>query len=164
MVAEIYTHPAISSLIAKIKPQSIQDDLKQEIALSLLEQPCDKIAALFAKDNLLRYSMRVCWIMATSKNSGFYKKFRKSDIVQAVEYLRLQTSGSCIPLSFAYMAQNALNGKNATKHEDHEARIFNKYIELGSCLSVAKYFGIPYNHTRNVVLKVQAELKQILKQ
>ena len=58
IVKQIYNHPDICSLISKIHPESIRDDLKQEIAITLLEQPCHRIASLFAQNNLVRYAIR----------------------------------------------------------------------------------------------------------
>lgn len=162
MVVDVYSHPNILNLISKIKPESVRDDLHQEIAINLLEQPCEKIAALFAGDNLLRYAMKVCWLMATSKTSGFYYKYKKSDLLHAVEYLRANQTLPTIPESLAHKATEHLKTKNETINEDHELRIFNKYVELGSCRAVARYYGIPVNHTCNIVQKVKMELKCIL--
>lgn len=161
-VENIYSHPDLLRLISKIKPESIRDDLRQEVAISLLEQPCDKIAALFSGDNLLRYAIRVCWLMATSKTSQFYYKYRKSDLLKAVEYLRLNQTLPTIPIQLAEHAKTYLSTKNQTKYEDHETRIFNKYVELGSCRAVARYYGIPVNHACNVIAKVKTELKCLL--
>lgn len=162
LVANIYNHPDLLNLINKIKPESIRDDLRQEIALSLLEQPCPKIASLFSGDNLLRYSMKVCWLMATSKTSQFFYKFKKTDILKAVEYLRINQSLPVIPESLAHKAKDHLQTKNQTIYDDHEVRLFNKYVELGSCRAVAKFYGIPVNHTCNIISKVRAELKTLL--
>ncbi len=161
-VEEVYNHKDLLRLISKIKPESIREDLRQEVAISLLEQPCEKIAALFAGDNLLRYTMKVCWLMATSKTSGFYYKYKKSDLTKAVEYLRLSQTGTSIPIKFADVAKIHLTNKNKDQYEYHEMLLFNRYIELGSCRAVAKYYGIPVNHTCNIVSKVKKELKCIL--
>ena len=163
-VVNVYSHPDLLNLISKIKPENIRDDLRQEIAVSLLEQPCDTVAALFAGDNLLRYSMRVCWFMATSKTSPFYYKYKKSDFTKAVEYIRQTQTLPCLPVSMAYIAKEALSKKNNNANEDHEARIFNKYVELGSARAVSRYYDIPFNHVLNVVNKIKLELRCLLLQ
>jgi hypothetical protein len=162
IVIDVYNHPDLLRLISKIKPESIRDDLRQEIAVSLLEQPCIKIAALFADDNLLRYTMKICWLMATSKTSGFYYKYKKNDILKAVEYLRSTQVLPTLPESLAITAVKHLKQKNQTIYDDHEARLFNKYVELGSCRAVARYYGIPINHCCNIIAKVKTELKCLL--
>ena len=96
IVEKIYIHPDINNLIKKIEPESIQDDLRQEIAISLLEMPCEKVAALFAGDNLLRYAIKTCWIMATSKTSKFYYTYKKSDLSKAIQYLEYLQQGCII--------------------------------------------------------------------
>lgn len=161
IVKQIYNHPDICSLISKIQPESIRDDLRQEIAITLLEQPCDRIASLFAENNLVRYAIRTCWIMATSKTSEFYRKYRRKELVEAIQYLHIINSN--IATSDANVLQRAVCDKAQIDiYNDHEVRIFNKFVELGSARKVAKYFGIPVNHVCNVVNKVKQELKQEL--
>lgn len=163
-VVNVYSHPDLLNLISKIRPENIRDDLRQEIAVSLLEQPCDTVAALFAGDNLLRYSMKICWLMATSKTSPFYYKYKKSDFTKAVAYLHQTQSLPEIPISLAYHAKEVLSKKNKNINEDHEVRIFNKYVELGSSRAVARYYQIPLNHVCNVVNKIKTELRCLLLQ
>ena len=158
-IEQIYIHPDINNLIQKIQPEGIRDDLRQEIAISLLEMPCEKVAGLFAQDNLVKYAIRTCWLMATSKTSPFYYRYKKSDILKAVEYLEYLQPCVKIPTSNVY---KALNDKTGTVEGDHETRIFNKFTELGSARAVARFYNIPLNHVCNVVAKVRQELKQIL--
>lgn len=160
IVKLIYNHPGINDLINKIHPEHIRDDLRQEIALSLLEQPCERIASLYIEENLIRYAIRTCWLMATSKTSEFYIKYRKNDITKAVDYLRTLQQGCSIPQSNAYIASRVLCDKaNESKYSDHETRIFNKFVELGGVRKVARYYGIPAMHVSKVVAKVRSELK-----
>jgi len=51
-IENVYSHPDLLKLISKIKPESIRDDLRQEVVISVLEQPCEKIAALFGGDHV----------------------------------------------------------------------------------------------------------------
>lgn len=159
IVKQIYTHPDINSLISKIHPESLRDDLRQEMAVSLLEQPCDKIASLFAQNNLIRYAIRTCWLMATSKTSEFYYRYRKRDITQAVEYLYLQQGCNFLPSDVRYITKSLNEKSMHSKESDHEVRVFNKFVELGSARKVASFYNIPINHVCNVVKKVREELK-----
>ena len=161
IVKHIYNHPDVNNLISKIHPESIRDDLRQEIAVSLLEAPCEKISALFASNNLIRYTIRTCWLMATSKNTQFYKTYRRSDLTKAVEYLQSLQQGCIIPLSYAFKASEVICDKaNQDVNSDHEVRIFNKFVELGGIRKVARYYGIPAMHVSEVVTKIRLELKQ----
>jgi hypothetical protein len=161
-IEQIYIHPDINNLIQKIQPEGIRDDLRQEIAISLLEMPCEKVAGLFAQDNLVKYAIRTCWLMATSKTSPFYYRYKKSDILKAVEYFNSQLDLPTIPESLAVEATKALTKNNIDIETDHEIRIFNKYVELGSNRKVAEYYGIPVNHVCNITNKVKKELRCIL--
>ena len=162
IIEKIYIHPDINQLIEKIQPESIRDDLRQEIAISLLEMPCEKVAALFAEDNLLRYSIKICWLMATSKTTKFYNIYKKNNILDAIRYMEnLQTSDNFLP-SAVYRAKLALNLKGQqTIHDDHERRIFEAYVRLGGIRKVARYYNIPAMHVCRVVNKVKSELKNI---
>ena len=51
--------------------------------------------------------------------------------------------------------EQALDAKNKDIYDDHEARIFKKYVELGSGRSVARYYGIPVNHVCLIIKKVK---------
>jgi len=163
IIVTVYNHPDILRLISKIHPESLRDDLRQEIAMSLLEQPCEKVAGLFAGDNLIKYSIRMCWVMATSKTSNFYYKYKKKDISKAVEYLQSIESAGTIPTSIAYKAKKAIQIKSEGNiYDDHEARVFNKFVELGSARAVARFYSIPVNHTCKIIQKVKKELKCML--
>ena len=161
IVEKIYTHPDFVKSVSKIPPD-IRDDIKQEIAINLLEQPCEKIASLYAEDNLIRYVIKMTWLMSTSKNNNIFKKYRAKDY-KAFEYIQTLLGGSAIPESFALVAKCELD-KKATGdiHTDHEARIFNKFVELGSGRKVAEYYGVPINHVCSIISKVKSELRCLL--
>jgi len=99
--------------------------------------------------------------MATSKTSEFYYRYKKKDIVQAIEYMQHLQPGCIIPHSHAHIAVKTLETKaQQDKYSDHEVRIFNKFIELGGVNKVARFYGIPAMHVSIVVRKVRNELKQ----
>ena len=162
IVTQIYQHKDLNNLINKIEPAYIRDDLRQEIAINLLSMPCDRVAALFAADNLLRYTIKMCWVMATSNTSAFSKKFQKCNMNQALDYMKSIQPLPGLPDTLAMKAKGALKNKNKTIYDDHEARIFNKYVELGTSRKVAKHYGIPVNHVCIIVKKVKLELKCLL--
>lgn len=159
IVIKIYNHPDIINLISKINPESIQQDLRQELAIAILEQPCNRIATLFLEDNLLKYAIKTCWIMATSSTSKFYYKFKKSNLKQHIEYLRAIEPLPIIDENLAIKANDILTNKANTINGDHEVRIFKKYSELKSSRAVARYYNIPVNHVCNIVSKLKSELK-----
>jgi len=160
IITQIYNNEQLNKLISKINPESIRDDLKQEVCLALLEKDCDYLTILHHEGNLVRYTLRIAWIMATSKTSTFYHKYKKSELLEAVKYLR-SLQGEEIPPSYADKARKVLDSKILDIYEDHERRIFNKYIELGKMRRVARYFNIPHMHVSNIVNKVKKELENL---
>jgi len=163
LIAEIYNHDAISTLIKKIKPVELQDDLKQEMAMVLLSYDCEKLKDIKKNGNLIGMALMIIWKMGNFNKSYFYSKYKKNDNQKLVAYLHLQESGTEIPLDIVKIAQNRLHNKlSEDANSAHESMIFNKYIELKSCIKVAEYFGIPYLHTVNVVNKMKLELKKAI--
>lgn len=100
--------------------------------------------------------------MATSSTSPFFYKYKKNDIDKAVkylEYLQAKALGS----RESTLAQRILADKlQRSANDAHEAIIFQKYIELNSCVEVAKYFKIPKSHIYKVVNNCKAELKKAI--
>lgn len=62
--------------IGKVKPSDLQDDLKAEVSLILLETAPEKIITLSEKKQLNFYTVRIIMNLAFSNTSPFYKKFR----------------------------------------------------------------------------------------
>jgi hypothetical protein len=163
-IEQIYLSKEINSLIEKCSHKSLQDDLRQELAIALLQQPCEKIIELKERDKLIGFALRIVWNMATSSNSGFYYKFRKNDMKKLSNYLYSQMTGKDYSDS-ANVAKKAIVNKmqNGDITDNHEALLFNSYIELRSCEKVAKHFGVPKHHVQFVLAKVKQELKELIK-
>ena len=164
IIVDIYNNSTLINIIQKVKPQSIQSDLRQEIAMSLLSADCDKIKTLLAGNKLLAYAIKICWLMATSKKSRFYFKYKKNDLLKAIDYLKSLQQLPGYDVSHANIANDFLKKNYSTANGAHESEIFIKYIELGSGRLVATYYGIPINHAYNVIHKVKNELKCLLQQ
>lgn len=165
IVENVYSHPSMVSALARIKPVSIQDDIRQEVAISLLEQPCEKISRLFAQNKLLHYAIRICFNMAVGNGTAQHKystTYTRKQLVNALKYLYDTRPLPAVPTEVGHKAAQLLEQKNRDKYDYHEAQIFWKYAELGTCRKVAAYFGIPKSHVQLVVKKVRDELKQSL--
>jgi len=159
-VKNLYLHPKVNELIGKINPPHLRDDLRQELAETLLNYDCDKLVSLSHEGNLLAFTLRVAWNMGTLPNGNFYRKYRKSDREQLMAYLRT-FKGKEMPVSYAKVANDKLTTKlSLTANDAHESMIFQQYVELRSIKKVAKFFGLPYNHVRHVVESVRNELKK----
>ena len=83
-IKEIYLSPQINQLIKSVRPEYLQDDLKQEMALALLTIDCGKITDIYASNGLLGFSIKIITNMAFSSTSQFYNKFRKNEYEKAI--------------------------------------------------------------------------------
>lgn len=158
----IYRNEQIAQLIKSVRPEQLQDDLRQEMALALLSIDCEKISEIWASNGLIGFSIKIITNMAFSSTSQFYKKFRKTDLDKALAYLRSQQQLPELNPNFAKIAGKRLEEKyREDELQAHEAILFNKYVDLRSCKKVAEYFQIPEKHVKDVVRKTRAELKDI---
>lgn len=164
IIQDVYLSKELNNLLSKIKPQAIRDDLRQEIALALMELPNKKIMSLFASNDLIRYTLVMTWNMAIGKGHRFSNAHKILESIKAIEYVNATKPLPELSLSMADKAESILKSKNKDIHDDHEARIFNKYVELGSARKVATYYRIPLNHVCNIINKVKSELKCLLLQ
>lgn len=164
IILKVYNSQELTNLLDKINPKAIRDDLRQEIALALMELPPKKIIDLWASNDLIRYALVMTWNMAIGKGHKFSQSHKILESIKAVEYINATKPLPELPISMAYKAESILKAKNKDIHDDHEARIFNKYVELGSARKVASYYRIPINHVCNIVNKVKSELKCLLLQ
>ena len=162
-IESVYLHPKITTLISKIKPSELQDDLRQELAVILLEFDCQRLLELYAEGNLIKFALGIVWNLGATTNSPFYKKYKKNDYYQAIDYFKSQ-KGLEIPIQSVALAQSILKSKmNMDANNAHESMIFEKYVELRSCKDVAAFFNITHYHVLDVVKKTKEELKKAIK-
>lgn len=162
-IEQIYLHPKVNELIEKIEPKALQDDLRQEMAMVLLNYDCDKLYQINEENNLIAFASRIVWKMGTLQNGNFYRTYRKKDINKALEYMQSLVVNK-VDYSALKSATKVLNDKLLSNANDaHESIIFSKYVELRSCQKVANFFGIPRLHVHQVVNKTKQELKNLIK-
>lgn len=161
-ILEVYQSKRVNEILKKIYPQDLRDDLKQELALTLFNMDCKKIVNLNFRNELLSYSIKTLWLMATSSTSPFFYKYKKNDLDKAIKYLESQ-QGKALGEKEANIAKKILLKKiDKSANDAHEAIIFNKYVELNSCVEVAKYFNIPKDHVYSVVRNCKEQLKKAI--
>jgi hypothetical protein len=161
-IEAIYTSTRFNDNIKKIEPVELQDDLKQEVAIALLNMGCDVIERMHNEGRLLNYSIGIIWMMGTKQKGMFYKLYKKKDFEKAYEWMMSQT-GTDVPIESVKVAKKVLNKKlTIDPNQAHESIIFTKYVELRSCQKVADFFGIPQLHVFQVVKKMKKELKKAI--
>lgn len=160
----MYLNPKVTELLGKIKPVELQEDLRQELAMVLLNYNCKKIVQLNKEGNLLGFTLRILWKMGTGTKGEFFKKYKRTDIIENVEYFNsIYGNDYGTDEDLSNYAINKLNHKlTINANEAHESIIFKKYVELKSCTKVADYFNIPKKHVFLVVKKTKDELKKTI--
>lgn len=159
----IYRHPKIAEFIGSIQPEQLQDDLKQEMAMALLEYDCERLAQIYHRGELVQFTMGILWKMGRLQKGKFYKTFKRSNLERNLEYMRRLLPDNTADRMSA-IALKVLNDKMVINaNEAHESMIFHSYVELGTCKKVAEYYGIPKHHVDKVVSKCKAELKRKIK-
>lgn len=160
----MYLHTEVNKLLSRIKPVELQDDLRQELAMVLLNYNCKKIIQINRDGNLLGFTLRILWTMGTGTKGEFFKKYKRTDIIENVEYFNsIYGNDYGTDEDMSNYAINKLNHKlTINANEAHESIIFKKYVELNSCSKVADYFSIPIKHVFKVVKKTKDELKKTI--
>lgn len=161
-IKEVYLSPQIDALIKSVRPEHLQDDLRQEMALALLSIDCEKISEIWASNGLIGYAIKIVTNMAFSSTSPFYKKFRKKEYENAIDYLRSLVILPEMDIKLAKVADNRLKEKyQEDELQAHESILFTKYVELRSCKKVADFYNIPEKHVKDVIKKTKKELKTL---
>ena len=161
-IEQIYNHKKVADLISKIKPDDLQDDLKQEMALALLSIDCKKIIKLQKDNKLIDYTLKMIWLMGTSSTSPFYTAFKRKRVIDYYDLMNVNSNNNISHVSYK-LANKILKDKiDKGPNEAHESIIFNKYVEFNSSVKVANYFKIPKSHVFAVVKKTKQELKKAL--
>ena len=160
----MYLNPKVTELLNKIKPVELQSDLRQELAMVLLNYNCKKILELNKEGNLLGFTLRILWKMGTGTKGDFFKKYKRTDIIDNVDYFNsIYGNDTYQDEDLSNFAIDKLNHKlTINANEAHESIIFKKYVELKSCTKVADYFNIPKKHVFLVVKKTKDELKKTI--
>lgn len=160
LIEQMYKHPKVNKLIGSIHPHHLQDELRQEFALILLEYDCEKLLQINQAGKLLSFATRIIWKMGTLPNTKFYKIFRKPIFVN-MQYEEFANDIEPDLGETLFIIEKNISDKfNSNANEVHEAMIWTKYVELQSCQKVAEFFGIPRLHAFQVVKKVKKELRK----
>ena len=161
-IIETYTDTRVNDFLSKLHPKDLQDDMKQELAVILLEYECDRIIEMSNNDKLSAFAIKILWNLVTQTKNDFFIKYRKissveiddSDFDMADDYVA----------ELSELADKEFERKKYMSVNDlHEYYIFKKFTEVRKQSEVARYFDIPKMHVNSVVNKVKSELKNKLK-
>jgi hypothetical protein len=86
ILTEFYLSRELSEFLAKMKPENLREDIKQELFLALCEKSDEDIIALHQKKQLKFFAVRIVLNMVQSKKSRFYYKYRKNPTIEFKGY------------------------------------------------------------------------------
>lgn len=82
MMSDIYTGGMIDDIIDNMSvPYHYRADLKEEVMLILLTYDKEKIAGMYSRKELNFFTARIIRNQWHSKNSSFWKNYRKLSII-----------------------------------------------------------------------------------
>ena len=86
ILTELFQSKELAALIAKMQPEDLQDDIKQELFVTLCEMPEEKLIELHDRKQLRFYAVRTVLNMVQSSKSRFFYKFRKNVTLELKDY------------------------------------------------------------------------------
>lgn len=166
-----------------MEPEYLQDDLKAEVILILLQMDEDKLFALAGKNQLNFYAVRIIMNLIKSNTSPFYKKYR---VINAhLDFF--VTDGNKYDSDFLNRKTEATVSKNVCKQDMYDLKdreifellqdrameaieslywydreLVKLYIKFGNYRAIEKDTGIPwescYSTIRKSIKKIQCKL------
>lgn len=158
IIEALYRDADIAKAIGKMQPVELQDDLRQEMFMVILETPDSKIMDMHAKGFLKFFLVRTMLNMIKSDRSTFYKVFR----AQVSEWDdRHEQPDRPEPLADPEYTQRL--GKAMDSLHWYEREIFKIYSETKNIVQISKETKIPYRSLFKTIKNTRDKLKQEMK-
>lgn len=175
-ISALYTDRRFNECIGKMNPVHLQNDLRQEVMMVLLEKPSDVIVAMAERDELLYYSMRVVCNLMKRERNGFIQKYRHvfEEVQDTAEDVCMDDITADVDLCPSVKC--VLNGRVMKEtREDaaiekiahvfstlhwYDQQIFLDYVRTGSFSAIEKETRIPRQSTFKTVQKTIQKIKQ----
>lgn len=139
-----------------MEPDHLQEDLRQEVMVILLNKPPELICGLEARRELRWYVVRIILNMVKSKSSPFIKTYRRftTDVIpeMPVKELNGRVHREC-------MEQAVIRFIN-TELYWYDKEIVQMYMRLGSYRDIEKETGIPWESAYGTVRRVTDRIKK----
>jgi len=159
-----------------MEPDYLQDDLKAEVVLILLQMDEDKLQQLNERKQLNFYAVRIIMNLAKSKTSPFYKKYRVNNI-QVIENT-WEWNGEIFGGSTASIKNTVKNNTpdDLKDREDfellqdaaigaietlgwYEKEIIKLYIKFGNYRAIETDTGIPWESCYTTIQKAIKKIR-----
>lgn len=162
ILSELFTSKDFNQCIRKMKPESLQDELKAEVALILCEKPEDLIIGLADRKELRFYTVRIILNLIQSNTSPFYKKFRDTETLLFDDLPIGTTSNTGFNQNKnhkIFIEDNGYDDRkdNAISEIDnlywYDREILKLYAEHGTYRKVEEITGIPFESIYKTIQK-----------
>lgn len=151
-------------------PVELQEDLKSEVSLILLETDEEKIKGLHERNELKFFAVRIILNLVKSNTSRFYKDFRKNNI-----FLSGRQVGTDFNKKYeqVYHIDEIKERYELESLKDlaiseiqnltwYEQEIVKLYIKLGNYRAIEDDTGIPWESCYKTIQKSLAKIKSIV--
>ena len=153
IITEYYNSQWVNDAIGKMQPEDLQQDLKQEVFMVLLEMDEEKLLELHANGFLKFYAVRTMLNMIKSDRSKFYQMFRNfvelgsKDQAEEVYQERAEV---CFDCAF-----------NTSREQLYEKDMFWHYTYTfdRNALALSKESGIPYKTDTRTLQNAKQRIK-----
>ena len=150
MLIEIYQSKDFATMIKKVRPVNLQEDIKQHVFVQLFEKEELFITDLNGKNKLRPYIATMVWNISRLRASNSFTK--------QLGLKEIPTEGfRDVPYETEDLFYVPLN-----KIHWYKARIIELYAELGTYAEVAKFTGIPTCSVFRTVRQARKEIKKLI--
>lgn len=177
IITQLFSCKKFNDCLRKVRPMDIQDDLKSEVMLIMLQQPDGRIRKLHEHGNLSFFAIRVLLNMVSKSGTGFIAKYMmKCEPESAIPQMQYdELNGRVVkeqqqdPVyelligikKLAYQKQPTYLPSLEKKISWYKQYILSLYMKLGSYRLIEKETGIPWESCYKTVKETMVELKQI---
>lgn len=172
IISELYLSKEFNDCISKMEPDHLQDDLKAEVVLVLLEKPESTILDIHSRGELRFFTTRIILNLIKSNTSPFYKKYRlhySSLSQESGNYSSISDSGpkrgpvaheSDITERLRRELQEERVKEYIGKLYWYDREIIELYVRLGNYRAIEKETGIPFESCYSTIKKVIKKIRE----
>lgn len=167
IIEDLFVSEKFNEFIDKMEPAHLREDLKQEVALVLLEMPDENFALIRRVDY---FAVGIIRNMICTKTSAFYKKYRHSNFIYVDEW---EGDGMDRRLNVAvnkeeYSLQDRLLKEELEDYTLSEidslywydSEMIKLYMRLGTFRAIQEMTGIPHVSCFKTIKKALSVLKR----
>ena len=158
IIAELYSSQEMADALAKMNPEDLREDLRQEIFVALCEMDDSRIITLHTNKQLKFFAVRIMLNMIQSKTSRFFYKFRRGaydpyheshdkaeDEPECEETFSKRYEAVCDELGTMYW---------------YKRELFRLYVESGcNAAKVSRETKIPIRSVYHTIKEVKDQIK-----